>query len=266
MPQNTQEDLTERSGEAAMTPEPFWYVVISEECPVINKAIHRADVAEEHAQKCRDLGYAGVEVVALYRAPLPREAEVGLSDENAGERITDMLMECAERLGNFPRAKIDPRAWQHLLVYAPAASLPWGDGLVMLDGSPLLDYLNVGGDDPNTDDWTRGYHEARRRLYRILEPQIRALASRLAAPASIPEGPGAYQAQPDAYQIFDAGAWKECSYFVACGFDGKLSSKCRALYAAPHPQPAGVPQQAQAGDVRDSHFGGNSYDAFHISV
>lgn len=43
-----------------------------------------------------------------------------MTEENAGQRIAEMLMECAERLGNFPQAKVDPRAWQHLLVYAPA--------------------------------------------------------------------------------------------------------------------------------------------------
>jgi hypothetical protein len=47
-------------------------------------------------------------------------------------------------------------------------------GLVMADGSPLLDYLNVGDDSPETDEWTKGFHEARRRLYRILAPQIAA--------------------------------------------------------------------------------------------
>lgn len=45
-------------------------------------------------------------------------------------------------------------------------------GLVMANGSPLLDYLNVGDDQPDIDEWTKGYHEARRRLYRILAPQL----------------------------------------------------------------------------------------------
>jgi hypothetical protein len=44
---------------------------------------------------------------------------VSLTEENCGTVIADMLMECAERLGNFPNAQIDSRAWSHLLVYAP---------------------------------------------------------------------------------------------------------------------------------------------------
>jgi len=50
---------------------------------------------------------------------LPSSNGGPMTDENCGQRISDMLMECAERLGNFPRAKVDPRAWGHLLVYAP---------------------------------------------------------------------------------------------------------------------------------------------------
>lgn len=42
-----------------------------------------------------------------------------LTEENAGRKIGDMLMECAERLGNFPFARVDERAWKHLLVYCP---------------------------------------------------------------------------------------------------------------------------------------------------
>jgi hypothetical protein len=56
----------------------------------------------------------------------------------------------------------------------PASPAPGVRGLVMADGSPLLDYLNVGDDPPETDEWTKGYHEARRRLYRILAPQLAA--------------------------------------------------------------------------------------------
>jgi hypothetical protein len=42
-----------------------------------------------------------------------------ITDGNADQRLTDMLMECADRLGENPRANVDPRAWEHLLVYAP---------------------------------------------------------------------------------------------------------------------------------------------------
>lgn len=45
--------------------------------------------------------------------------ESPMTVSNADERISEMLMECADRLGNFPRATIDPRSWRHLLVYAP---------------------------------------------------------------------------------------------------------------------------------------------------
>lgn len=54
-----------------------------------------------------------------------------MNEDNAGQIITDMLMECVERLGNFPRAQIDPRAWQHLLTYMPKDALSLrvnGDG------------------------------------------------------------------------------------------------------------------------------------------
>jgi hypothetical protein len=42
-------------------PEPFWHAVVSKFEPVINKAIRRADVAEEYAQ-----GYKGAEVIPLH--------------------------------------------------------------------------------------------------------------------------------------------------------------------------------------------------------
>src|SRR5271156_6361658 len=44
--------------------------------------------------------------------------DVILTEENCGQVIADMLMECAERLGNFPKAQIDALAWYHILVYA----------------------------------------------------------------------------------------------------------------------------------------------------
>lgn len=59
--------------------------------------------------------------IAIIRAlaSAPAAAPLPLTDENAGQRIADMLMECAERLGNFPDADVDVRAWRHLLTYAP---------------------------------------------------------------------------------------------------------------------------------------------------
>jgi hypothetical protein len=137
-----------------------------------------------------------------------------------------------------------------------AASLPWGDGLVMLDGSPLLDYLNVGEDDPNTDDWTRGYHEARRRLYRILEPQIRALAGCLAAPASIPEG---YVLVGWLYDWMHSSALgkpdEHFTSFTTVEAHARKHENPRAVYsalAAPQPQPAGVPQAGAHQDLADT--------------
>jgi hypothetical protein len=53
---------------------------------------------------------------------------------------------------------------------------------------------------------------------RAVESAVRAAAPAVQAPV--------------AYQRLDNGKWVECSYFVACGFDGKMSRNCRALYAA----------------------------------
>lgn len=59
----------------------------------------------------------------------PVESWVGqITEENCGQRITDMLMQCAERLGNFPRALVDERAWRHLLTYAPKPAKGLSDG------------------------------------------------------------------------------------------------------------------------------------------
>jgi hypothetical protein len=61
------------------------------------------------------------------------------------------------------------QGWQARAALKAAQPVP---RLVMADGSPLLDYLNVPPDSPQTDEWTAGYHEARRRLYKILAPQL----------------------------------------------------------------------------------------------
>ena len=77
-----------------------------------------ADVAEYYMDK----GYK-VECYTKtngdYRETKSPIFNVTLTEENCGKVIADMLMECAERLGNFPKAQIDARAWSHLLVYAP---------------------------------------------------------------------------------------------------------------------------------------------------
>jgi hypothetical protein len=44
-----------------------------------------------------------------------------VSDESAPQMLTDMLLILADMLARFPGVQIDPRAWDHLLVYAPTA-------------------------------------------------------------------------------------------------------------------------------------------------
>ena len=58
--------------------------------------------------------------LALYRAP---KKWVGLTDEeidalSQAPSLTDELMDCVDRLGSEADT-VDPRVWQHLLVYAP---------------------------------------------------------------------------------------------------------------------------------------------------
>jgi hypothetical protein len=81
-------------------------------------------------------------------------------------------------------------------------------GLVMADGSPLLDYLNVGDDPPEIDEWTQGFHEARRRLYRILAPQLTAAGAKEVPPKSqyIPNNnPGFYEPLAPGVKTVDGG-------------------------------------------------------------
>ena len=62
-------------------------------------------------------------ITPLYAAP-PRKREwVGLTDEeidalSQARSLTDELMDCVDRLGSEADT-VDPRVWQHLLVYAP---------------------------------------------------------------------------------------------------------------------------------------------------
>ena len=60
---------------AAPVQEPFWHAVVSEQAPVVDKAIRRLDIAEEYAAQCRP-HYPGVEVVSLYRATPPAHPAV----------------------------------------------------------------------------------------------------------------------------------------------------------------------------------------------
>lgn len=109
----------------AWTPDPVWLadrVLDSNgDAELIAKAIDEASKRPEkppgrpyhetHVRNFRE-GYA------MFVQPADGSP---MTEQNCGERITAMLMECVERLGNFPRAAVDPRAWGHLLVYAPSA-------------------------------------------------------------------------------------------------------------------------------------------------
>jgi hypothetical protein len=58
----------------------------------------------------------------VYTVP-PRREWVGLTDEeidalSQAPSLTDELMDCVDRLGSEADT-VDPRVWQHLLVYAP---------------------------------------------------------------------------------------------------------------------------------------------------
>lgn len=54
-------------GPPQVAAEPFWHAVVSVKSPVIDKAIRRADVAEEYADRYRSEGFYDVQVVPLYR-------------------------------------------------------------------------------------------------------------------------------------------------------------------------------------------------------
>ncbi len=62
---------------------------------------------------------AGEGRVPLYTAP-PKEQQS--CDKRELKSTTDMMMELADRLGELPD-DVDPRAWEHLLVYAPKPDL-----------------------------------------------------------------------------------------------------------------------------------------------
>ena len=67
-------------------------------------------------------GSDSIKSQALYTAP-PKREWVGLTDEeidalSQAPSLTDELMDCVDRLGSEADT-VDPRVWQHLLVYAP---------------------------------------------------------------------------------------------------------------------------------------------------
>lgn len=49
--------------------QPFWFAIVSDEAPIVGKAVRRKDLADEYADGCRVNGYPGVKVVPLYAAP-----------------------------------------------------------------------------------------------------------------------------------------------------------------------------------------------------
>jgi hypothetical protein len=65
--------------EQAEKQEPFWFAVVSNMSPVINKAIKSEEIAHEYADKCRaNYDCDDLEVVPLYTSPPPRQP---LTDE-----------------------------------------------------------------------------------------------------------------------------------------------------------------------------------------
>jgi hypothetical protein len=55
---------------------------------------------------------------ALSRQPSAGDAEP-TTRETARERISEMLMQCADTMALYPDIQADPRAWEHLMVYMP---------------------------------------------------------------------------------------------------------------------------------------------------
>ena len=43
--------------------------------------------------------------------------EQPVTEETASQVLTEMLMDFAELHGTFPKAHVDPRAWEHALAY-----------------------------------------------------------------------------------------------------------------------------------------------------
>jgi hypothetical protein len=68
-------------------------------------------------------GYVQTVIEALYENGDPVSVDAAellqrITAQPEQESTTDMMMELADRLGELPD-DVDPRAWEHLLVYAP---------------------------------------------------------------------------------------------------------------------------------------------------
>ncbi|MBO2925964.1 hypothetical protein [Metapseudomonas otitidis] len=99
--------------EAIMGQEPFWYAVISERAPVIDKAIRREDVAMEYAEKA-SATYYGVEVVPLYRLP-PQQPDA-VSVPGVHEFAVEILRGALEG-GNFDGGDIQEMGVRYGLLF-----------------------------------------------------------------------------------------------------------------------------------------------------
>ncbi|WP_236207102.1 hypothetical protein [Pseudomonas tohonis] len=102
--------------------EPFWYAVISERAPVIDKAIRREDVAMEYAEKA-SATYYGVEVVPLYRLP-PQQPDAVSVPRELLERIgklfpADMDDDGSGRAGFYPHVREAVQELRALLTTKP---------------------------------------------------------------------------------------------------------------------------------------------------
>ncbi|WP_236232927.1 hypothetical protein, partial [Pseudomonas tohonis] len=104
--------------EAIRGQEPFWYAVISERAPVIDKAIRREDVAMEYAEKA-SATYYGVEVVPLYRLQ-PQQPDAVSVPRELAERVSvlfplDMDDDGSGRAGFYPHVIETVRDFRALL-------------------------------------------------------------------------------------------------------------------------------------------------------
>ena len=117
-----------------------------------------AKAAMEWLRSCPTRHYSdrlhASKLATTLRAALEAQPHVGSSAKSDADRASDMLMECADFFA-ATLAKADPRAWDHLLTYAPGADqapvtggvkkVP--DGQTPLDERlrhPLLDVFNEG--------------------------------------------------------------------------------------------------------------------------
>jgi len=155
------------------------------------------------------------EIIALARSSsFVTSAQQGrrITEENAAAYMEEMLWAFIECAGNFPSVKPDPHVWQHVMVYAPAASsdnLDWrvyhsalGQCAELLDnmedGVPITDtpkYLAAklavaSGDNEEAGDATTGQERISKLVSQVhywMERGDRALMAQDKADAEIAE-------------------------------------------------------------------------------